>query len=87
MCILLVKCWRGSSAYHWDELLALVQGVVGVHEDALSLRLKVLLSLLGTHGGVLVWQQPVPHVLYAGSPAHAPHWLVSASQARLGKPT
>lgn len=61
----------GSSAHHWDELLALVQGVVGVHEDTLSLRLKVLLSLLGIHGGLLIWQQPVTHVLYTSSPAHA----------------
>lgn len=56
-------------AHHWNELLALVEGVVCVHEDALCFSLKVLLPLLGIHRVLLciifVTQHAVPQVVHS----------------------
>ena len=63
-----------QAAHHRDELLAFVQGVICVHEDALCLSLKVLLPLFGIHGIILciifVTQQAVAQVVHS-----PPAWL------------
>ena len=67
------RAWQ-QVAHHGDELLAFVQRVVCVHEDALCLSLKVLLPLLGIHSVVLC-------IIFAAE--HTVSQVVHSSPARL----